>query len=201
MGLLQTVAFSNSGNRDTRSDPMTKQVAGKLQRMFKSWDRYKDNSVEKVEVENFYKKLRGKPRRNQQGDKAGVPDPLAPLADLFAAIDRDKNDKIAHDEFDEWATGFIQYSSQYIQAHTVRAEIQQKLAAAEMRRDAVRTPRRITDSTAKILSDNLLDDLTNRLTNGYKSDIARLDKQLADLDAEHEHSAYRDFVFSQLQKR
>ena len=154
-------------------------VAGQLQKTFKLWDKNKDGSADKEELEKFYAKLKVKPKRKGVA-AAGEPDPMAPVNALRSKADADGDDKISLAEFNEWATNFTEYASKVSALQIERAGSEREMANLQG----------LLDRSGKVTAaDGIFEQEARRGLITYKQSLERIDGELKALDAEG-HSDY-----------
>src|SRR5689334_12304388 len=87
----------------------TGQMESQLRRSFKSWDRDKNDSVSKEELEKFFAKLKVKPKKKARPDDQKQPDTMAAITALYSRLDSDQDNEVTAAEFDAWAANFAAY--------------------------------------------------------------------------------------------
>ena len=173
-------------------DPVAKKLGTQLQAQFKSWDRDKDDYVSKEELHKAFGK--GKAHRKGAEGQDGAPqlDPQEAATSLMEKADEDGDGKISHKEFNDWAGRFAHYAGKYIAAQNARMQIQQQMMNAE-------SQRRLGPARGVAAANNRqVNNTVNQLEKNYQNELKRVDKDLANLDADREHIDYRDVLFARL---
>lgn len=160
-----------------------------LQKSFKSWDRNKDDAVDKEEFDKFHARFKAKPRKKPQGDEGIPPDPMAAVAAMHTKMDGDQDATISRAEFDTWSEGFAEYLSKYGELQERRAGIQHELENVQ---GLLQRNRNIT------ALDGVANDQLSRGVIQYEQMIKGIDEDIKKLDSEGDHADYRDFLVQQL---
>lgn len=161
-----------------------------LEKVFKAWDSDKDGSVNREELQKFYKSrtTAKKPgaAKNQNQD---LPEPV--LA-LLQKIDSSQDDQISESEFKEWAPGFAE--------HLLRiGELRRQITAAEQR--LAETKRVMSGGRNVTALEGIGNDLGRRAVLQCELDLERLQTALQKLEIDGGHSNYRAFMEWQLTQR
>lgn len=164
-------------------------IESQLQKTFKIWDRNKDDSIDKEELEKFYARLKAKRKKKGQGDEAQAPDPMAAVAALHAKIDADQDAKASHAEFDAWAADLSAHLSKYVELQERRAELAGELANLQG------LLQRSGNVTA---ADGIFNGEASRGVIQYEQMIKGVDEDLKKLDEDSGHADYRDFLLQQV---
>lgn len=163
-------------------------VGGQLQKTFKLWDKNKDESVDKEELEKYYARLKPKTAKKGAADAADAPDPLAAVNAMRTKADSDSDGKISKAEFDEWAGKFADYIAKFADLQNQRGSAERELANLE---------RLLARSGNVTAADGIFGQEARRGIITYKQSLERIDGELKALDAEG-HSDYRDLLLPQL---
>ena len=149
--------------------------AGQLLKTFKQWDKNKDSSVDKDELEKFYARLKAKPKKKGDAAAAGEPDPMAPVHALLAKTDTDSDGKISQSEFDEWAGKFSEFATKVAALQADRVRVEREMANLQ---GLLARSGRVT------AADGIFEQEARRGLITYKQSLEQIDGELKALDAE-----------------
>src|SRR3569623_203293 len=161
------------------------QIESQLRRSFKSWDRDKNDSVSKEDLEKFFAKFKAKPKKQAQAGDPNQPDAATAITALYGRLDSDQDNGVTATEFDAWAADFAAYVSKSFDLLDQRARSEREI----LRLQAV-----LARNGNVSAGDGFVNDELNRGVIRYEQTIKELARQLEQLDPDGQHADYRDFV-------